>query len=282
MSDMNVQALNRQRNMIRYTVLGIAALELIAVVMIIAGLRLPGILLGFAGIVGGSVFKRRGKRQYAAACGKEQALHALHMTDVKYIGQSRESTQWILDTHLVPSSTDVVQNPLVQGAVQGTVKGSPLWLSEVTFGVMESGKRQPTFSSGVMVQAKLAHPVEKETLLLGRIAFKHSALRAEYEKDGMRLSNAGSKEKGWYALTPDANAPETRVIEGWEPLCAAVNNRAVMHLKGKTLTAFFYGCFYTGEFTLDEPVTEAMLRRHHFDGYKPLANMIEKLNNAAE
>ena len=49
-------------------------------------------------------------------------------------------------------------------------------------------------------------------------------------------------------------------------------------LKGKTLIAFFYGCFYTGEFNLDEPVTEAMLRRHHFTGYKPLVEMIAKLN----
>ena len=43
-----VQALNRRRSMVRYTVLGIAAMELIAVVLIIIGWQTAGIILGVA------------------------------------------------------------------------------------------------------------------------------------------------------------------------------------------------------------------------------------------
>ncbi len=115
-------------------------------------------------------------------------------------------------------------------------------------------------------------------MLLGRYALKHAAWRAEYEKDGLRLSPAGGKEKGWYALTKGAVSPDEKLLEKWDAVCETAKMRAAMHVSGNELAAFFNGQFYTGEFPLEEEVTESMFRKHSFAAIVPLMELVEALN----
>ena len=274
---MKITTLNRKRSMVRYSSVAVAAVDLVAILMIMMGMQLPGIVLGMASLIGGAVYKRKGKKAYVEECCRMQTVNALGLKNAEYLGESKESTDWLLGTHLTPSSAQLTQ-PLLLHAIKGEMRGVPMQISEMTFGCNESGKRQVTYSSGVLVRATLQKPVAQEVLFLSRYAFKHAALRAEYEKDGLRLSPAGGKEKGWYALTHGAMAPEECLQEKWDAVCAASRQRAALYVQGKELVAFFNGQFYTGEFPLEEPVSESMLRKHSFAAIVPLLELVDMLN----
>ena len=274
---MNIAALNRKRNTVRYSSIAVAAVDLIAILMIMGGLQLPGCVIGLAALIGGAVYKRKGKKAYQEACCRLQTMNALGVMDAEYIGEKQESAIWLHETHLVPSSASLVQTLLLH-TVKGRLRGVPATISEATIGCQEAGKRQATYSSGVLVRAELKKGVNTPALLLGRYAFKHAALRAEYEKDGLRLSPAGGKEKGWYALTEGAVLPDEKLIEKWDSVCEAAKMRAALYVGGNELVAFFNGQFYTGEFPLEEPVTEGMFRKHSFAAIVPLVELLEALN----
>ena len=274
---MNVAALNRKRTILRYSSIAVAAIDLIAILMIMMGLQLPGVIIGLAALVGGAIFKSRGKKAFGEECCRLQTIQALGLKDGKYLGEKKETEDFMYGTHLVPSSS-VLMQPLLLHAINGKMKGIELQIAEITIGCREANKKQPTYSSGVLVRATLDKPCKDAALLLGRYAFKHAALRAEYEKDGLRLSPAGGKEKGWYALTEGAVSPDEALLEKWEAVCTASKQRAALYVGGNELTAFFNGQFYTGEFPLDEEVTESMLKRHSFAAIVPLVELIESLN----
>ena len=273
----NIAALNRKRNIVRYSSVAVATVDLIAVLMIMGGWQLPGCMIGLAALIGGTVFKRKGKKAYQEECCRRQALGALGVAEAEYIGEKKESVDWLKETRLLPSSASLVQ-PLLLHTVKGQLRGVPVVISEATFGCQEAGKRQATYSSGVLVRAELQKEVSAPALLLGRYAFKHAALRAEYEKDGMRLSPAGGKEKGWYALTEGAASPDAALLDKWDDVCAAAKQRCALSVHGRELVAFFNGQFFTGEFLLEEPVTEGMFRKHSFAAIVPLMELVEALN----
>lgn len=273
----NIAALNRKRNMVRYSSVAVAAVDLVAILMIMAGWQLPGCVIGLAALIGGAVFKRREKKAYQEACCRLQTLGALGVADAEYIGEKKESADWLLKTRLTPTSASLTQ-PLLLHAVKGQLRGMPVMVCEATLGCQEPGKRQATYSSGVLVRAELKKEISAPALLLGRYAFKHAALRAEYEKDGLRLAPAGGKEKGWYALTEGAASPDAVLLDKWEDVCAASKMRCALRVHGNELVAFFNGQFYTGEFPLEEPVSEGMFRKHSFAAIVPLMELIESLN----
>lgn len=274
---MNIAALNRKRNTVRYSSIAVAAVDLVAIVMIMGGLRLPGAIIGLAALIGGAIYKRKGKKAYQEECCRRQTLQALGLAEAAYIGEKKETTDWMQSARLTPASA-VLTEPLLMHAVKGQLRGTPVTISEVTFGCQENGKRQMTYSSGVLVRAELKKDVQMPALLLGRYAFKHAALRAEYEKDGLRLSPAGGKEKGWYALTEGAVSPDEKLLNKWDAVCEAAKMRAALSVHGTEMVAFFNGQFYTGEFPLEEEVTEGMFRKHSFAAIVPLAELIEALN----
>ena len=273
----NIAALNKKRNLVRYSSIAVAALDLIAILMIMTGIQLPGIVIGLAALIGGAVYKHKGKKAYQEDCCRLQTINALGVQEAQYTAQIEESVQWLQETHLVPASAQLT-TPLLLHAVSGKLRGADVQLAEATIGCREAGKKQPTYSSGVLVRVKLAKPCADAALLLGRYAFKHAALRAEYEKDGLRLSPAGGKEKGWYALTPGAVSPSAALLEKWDAVCESAKMRAAMYVSGNELVAFFNGQFYTGEFLLEEPVTEGMFKKHSFAAIVPLMELVAELN----
>jgi len=236
-----------------------------------------GVAVGLVVLIGGAAAKSRLKKSFVEDCSHMQTMQALGLKNAQYLGESKQEPQWLHETHLLPS-TAVVTQPLVLHAVQGEAHGTQLWMGEVTFGCNENGKKAATYSSGVLVKAPLRRPVADKALFLGRYAFKHAALRAEYEKDGLRLSPAGGKEKGWYALTEGAVSPDGALCEKWDAVCAAAKNRAALYVEGEQLAAYFYGSFYTGEFPLEEEVTAGTLKRHAFAAIVPLMELVEYLN----
>lgn len=277
----DVASLNKKRNSLRYAPLVMAAVEIVAVILIVLGLKLPGAVLGTAALVGGIVYKNRGKKDYANTCCRLQAMNALGLKDAEYLGNSKEEETWLGNMHLLPSSARVTK-PLVMHAVRGDMHGIPMWIAEVTMGCMENGKRQPTFSSGVMIRCTLENAAFSRALFLGRYAFKHAALRNEYEKDALRLAPAGGKEKGWYAMTENGRNPDALLVEKWQSLCDAAGMRAAMYVEGKEVKAFFNGNFYTGEFELEEEVTAAALKHHSFAALVPFVEMLEALRGETE
>ena len=60
----NVAALNRKRTILRYSSIAVAAIDLIAILMIMMGLQLPGVIIGLAALIGGAIFKSRGKKAF--------------------------------------------------------------------------------------------------------------------------------------------------------------------------------------------------------------------------
>jgi len=272
----NIAALNRKRNAVRYSSIAVAAIEMTAILMIMGGMKLPGLLIGLAALIGGTVYKRKGKKAYQEECCRLQTLTALGLQDAVYTGEKKETVEWLREMKLTPGSAQLVQ-PLLLHAVNGKLRGTDVEIAEVTFGCQEAGKKSATYSSGVLVRTKLQKPVAP-ALLLGRYAFKHAALRAEYEKDGMRLSPAGGKEKGWYALTPGAVSPDEMLLEKWDKVCETAKQRAALSVDGDMLAAFFNGQFYTGEFALEEELTEGALRKHSFAAIVPLLELIEAMN----
>lgn len=274
---MNIAALNRKRNIVRYSSVIVAAVDLAAVLMIMGGWQLPGCVIGLAALIGGAVFKRKGKKAYQEECCRLQTLRALGVAEAEYIGEKKESVDWLRETRLMPASASLAE-PLLLHTVKGQLRGVPVVISEATFGCQEAGKRQATYSSGVLVRAELKKEISAPALLLGRYAFKHAALRAEYEKDGLRLSPAGGKEKGWYALTEGAVSPDAALLDKWEDVCAVAKQRCALSVHGTELVAFFNGQFYTDEFPLEEEVTEGMFRKHSFAAIVPLMELIESLN----
>lgn len=276
MKHVKIAALNKKRNCVRYSSIAVAAVELVAILMIMGGMKLPGAIIGMVALIGGALYKRKGKKAYQEECCRLQTLTALGLQDAAYIGEKKETVEWLREMKLTPGSAQLVQ-PLLMHAVNGRLRGVDAEIAEVTFGCQEAGKKSATYSSGVLVRTKLQKPVAP-VLLLGRYAFKHAALRAEYEKDGMRLSPAGGKEKGWYALTPGAVSPEEALLEKWDKVCETAKQRAALSVDGDMLTAFFNGQFYTGEFALEEELTEGMLRKHSFAAIVPLMEMIEAMN----
>lgn len=269
--------MNKKRNLVRYSSVAVAAIDLVAILLIMGGMQLPGIMIGMAALIGGAVFKRKGKKAYQEECCRLQTEKALGLRDLQYQGECKETEEFVRNTHLLPASSVLVQ-PLLMHAASGKLCGLPVQIAEATIGCHEEGKRQPTYSSGVMVRVTLEKAYPDTALLLGRYAFKHAALRAEYEKDGLRLSPAGGKEKGWYALTPGAVSPSDALLERWDAVCEAVKMRAAMYVSGNELVAFFNGQFYTGEFPLEEEVTEGMFKKHSFAAIVPLMELVEALN----
>jgi len=277
MTKTDVAALNRRRQLVRYFPLGIAVLELAAVLLIMAGVRAVGMALGLVVLAGGFVVKLRIKKNYTETCCRLQTLSALPVTESEYLGESKETAEWLQKTHLLPASA-VVTQPLVLHGIKGKMRGMEMQLGEMTFGCHENGKKAATYSSGVLVRVPLAQPVQEKVLFLGKYAFKHAALRAEYEKDGMRLSPAGGKEKGWYALTAGAVSPSDSLCEKWDAVCTAAKQRAALYAGENELVAFFNGQFYTGEFAIDEELTESVFRKHSFTAIIPLLELVEALN----
>ena len=273
---MNIAALNKKRNCVRYSSIAVAVVELAAILMIMGGIKLPGVIIGLAALVGGAVYKRKGKKAYQEECCRLQTLTALGVQETAYIGEKKETTEWMREMKLTPASTQLVE-PLLLHVVNGKLRGVETEIAEVTFGCQEAGKKTATYSSGVLVRVKLTKSAEP-ALLLGRYAFKHAALRAEYEKDGMRLSPAGGKERGWYALTPGAVSPDEMLLEKWDKVCDAAKQRAALSVDGDRLAAFFNGQFYTGEFALEEELTEGALRKHSFAAIVPLMELVEAMN----
>ena len=251
--------LNKQRTSIRTVTLIAAAVELAAFAMIVLNLQTPGLLAGIAALVGGAYYKRKLKRQFQSDCAQAQAMAALNIKNAEYTARRAVDAQWLKDTRLVPASTNVVQ-PLLQHVVEGEVRGMKIMLGELTFGVMEKDKKQPT-------------------LLLGRIAFRHAALRDAYAADQMVLSHAGGRDEGWYALTPDGSDPDTLLTEAWHPLCEAVEQQGVAYVGGKELNAFFLRSFYTGNYNLNEPLTEASLSENGFKGWDMLLSMLTRIKH---
>lgn len=274
MTKTSVSMLNKRRLLARYFPLGMAVAELAAVLLMMTGSRAVGLTIGLIVFVGGIFLKSRIKKSYTEACCRAQTMTALGLTEAEYLGENKESAEWLQQTHLLPASA-VVTQPLVLHGIRGKMRGTQLWLGEITFGCQESGKKAATYSSGVLVRVPLAHAAAEKTLFLGKYAFKHAALRAEYEKDGMRLSPAGGKEKGWYALTPGAVSPSDLLCEKWEAVCAAAKQRAALYVGEGELVAFFNGQFYTGEFALEEELTESTLRKHSFAAVVPLMELAE-------
>ena len=273
-----VARLNKSRVNIRNVTLLTAFAELAAFVMIVMNLQLPGIALGVAALAGGSYYKRKLKRSFRADCARAQTMATLGLKDVQYTASRRVDARWLTDTRLVPASTSIVQ-PLLQHIVEGEIRGLKVMMGELTFGVMEKGKKQPTWSTGVFAQVKLDHPVEQPTLLLGRVAFRHAALRDAYAADQMLLSPAGGREAGWYALTPDGSEPDPELTAAWSPLCAALEQKSVAYVGGTELNAFFLGSFFTGDYPLDRPLTEASLTENAFGGYDLLLSMITRIKH---
>lgn len=270
--------LNKQRTSIRTVTLIAAVVELAAFAMIVLNLQTPGLLVGIAALAGGAYYKRRLKRQFQSECAKAQAMAALNIKNAEYTARRTVDAQWLKDTRLVPASTNVVQ-PLLQHVVEGEVRGMKIMLGELTFGVMEKDKKQPTWSSGVFTRVELDKPVEQPTLLLGRIAFRHAALRDAYAADQMILSHAGGRDEGWYALTPDGSDPDTLLTEAWHPLCEAVEQQGVAYVGGKELNAFFLRSFITGSYNLNEPLTEATLSENSFKGWDMLLSMLTRIKH---
>lgn len=270
--------LNRSRITIRRTTLLVAVVELAAFAMIVLNLQTPGLIVGIVALLGGMYYKRKLKRQFQSECSQAQAMASLGMKNAQYTASRRVDAQWLKDTRLIPTSTNVVQ-PLLQHIVEGEVRGMKVMLGEITFGVMEKDKKQPTWSTGVLAQVALERPVEKPTLLLGRIAFRHAALRDAYAADQMVLSGAGGREEGWYALTPDGSDPDSDLTDAWSPLCTAVKQQGVAYVGGTEMTAFFLGSFITGVYPLDQPITEATLSETRFEGYDLLLSMITRLKH---
>lgn len=273
---MNIAALNKKRTLLRYSSIAVAAVDMVAVLMILGGWKLPGVVVGLGALIGGAVYKRKGKKAYQQACCRAQTLTALNVKDAAYTAEKKQSAAWMLALGLTPSSAQLT-DPLLLHGVNGKLRGVQVEIAEVTFGYQEANKKQATYSSGVIVRAKLNKTMDA-ALLLGRYAFKHAALRAEYEKDGLRLSPAGGKEKGWYALTEGAASPDALLLEKWDQVCEAAKHRAALRVAGDELVAFFNGQFYTGEFALEEEVTEGMFRKHSFAAIVPLMELIEALN----
>lgn len=273
-----VARLNKSRVNIRNVTLLTAFAELAAFVMIIMNLQLPGIGLGVAALAGGSYYKRKLKRSFQADCARAQTMATLGLRDAAYTASRRVDAKWLTDTRLVPTSTNIVQ-PLLQHIVEGEVRGLKVMLGELTFGVMEKGKKQPTWSTGVFAQVTLDRPVEQPTLLLGRAAFRHAALRDAYAADQMILSPAGGREAGWYALTPDGAEPDDDLTAAWSPLCTAVEQKGVAYVGGTELNGFFLGSFLTDNYPLDKPLTEADLTGKSFGGYDLLLSMITRIKH---
>lgn len=274
---MNTVLLNKKRNMVRYSSVAVASVEVVAVLLIMFGIQLPGVIIGLAALIGGMVFKRKGKKAYQEECCRLQTVQALGFADGVYTAEKKETAEWMRNTHLVPASSQLT-DPLLLHSVEGTLRGVKLLISEITFGCQEKKKRQATYSSGVLVRTELKQPVKGAALLLGRYAFKHAALRDAYEKDGLRLSPVGGKEKGWYAMTAGAAAPDAALLEKFDELCAVSKHRAALYVNGTELTAFFNGQFYTGEYALEEEVTEGMFRKHSFAAIVPMLELIRQLN----
>lgn len=273
---MDIAALNKKRNMLRYSAIAVAALELLAIVMMLGGVKLPGLLLGLAVFIGGVVYKRKGRKAYEAECCRYQTLGALGVKDAQYTDQIKMDESWMHQTHLLPASANTMQ-PLLLHHVKGTLRGLKVEIAEMTFGCTEENKKQPTYSSGVLVRAHLPSAGQKRVLLLGRYAFKHAALRNEYEKDGLRLSPAGGKEKGWYALTDGAVSPDAMLLDKWQAVCDAAKMRAALYIEDGCATAFLNGSFYTGEFPLEEEITQSTFKRHTCTALIPLMEMLESI-----
>ncbi len=151
---MNIAALNKKRNLVRYSSIAVAAVDLVAIVMIMAGMQLPGIVLGMAALVGGAVYKRKGKKAYQEECCRLQTEKALGLRDLQYLGESKETEEFVRNTHLLPTSATLVQ-PLLMHAASGAIDGGSVRIAEATIGCYENNKKQPTYSSGVMVRVTL-------------------------------------------------------------------------------------------------------------------------------
>lgn len=274
---MNISALNKKRNLVRYSSVAVAAVDLVAILLIMGGIQLPGIIIGMAALIGGAVLKRKGKKSFQEECCRLQTEKALGLRNLQYQGECKETEEFLHSLHLVPASACVTQ-PLLLHAASGKLCGLPAQIAEATIGCHEEGKRQPTYSSGVLVRVTMEKAYPDAALMLGRYAFKHAALRAEYEKDGLRLSPAGGKEKGWYALTSGAVSPADELLEKWHAVCEAAKMRAALYVGGNELVAFFNGQFYTGEYPLEEEVTEGMFKKHSFAAIVPLMELLEALN----
>lgn len=272
MNSVNIAALNRKRKVIRYSSIAVAAVDLAAILMIMMGWQLSGAVIGLAALIGGAVFKRKGKKAFEEECCRLQTLRALGVADGAYMPEEKKTADWLRNTHLVPSSSQLTE-PVLWHGVKGQLRGAAVEIAEMTMGCQESNKKQATYSSGVYVRTKMDKPVENPVLLLGKFAFKHAALRAEYEKDGLRLSPVGGKEKGWYALTEGAVSPDAALLEKFDEVCSVAKHRVAMYLAGDELVAFFNGQFYTGEFPLEEDVTEGMFKKHSFAAIVPLMAM---------
>jgi len=278
MTDFNLERLNKLRKAARNVPLVTAVVEIAAFIMIVTGVRAPGLIIGLIALIGGSMLKRRYKKEFTAECARIQSLTALEMQNATYVAQHRETAEWLHGTRLVPSSTQVMQSPLVLNLIEGRKGAVQLWMGEVTFGVMEAGKKQPTWNSGTMLRTTLEAPVAQPMLLLGRQAFRHVPLRDAYAQDGMHLCAVGGKDTGWYALTEDASDPSPAVLAIWKRLCAATKEQAVVSVHGNELTAFFLGGFFTDSYPLDAQITEESLKSLHFEGYKPTLDLIACLN----
>lgn len=281
MKKLNTAALNRKRNMVRYSSIAVAVVDLAAILMIMMGWQLPGAVIGLSALIGGAVYKRKGKKAYQEECCRLQTLQALGLKDAVYKAEEKKTADWLRQTCLVPASSQLTE-PVLWHAVTGQMRDAQTEIAEITMGCYENKKKQPTYSNGVFVRVALQKPVEHAALLLGRYAFKHAALRAEYEKDGLRLSPVGGKEKGWYALTKGAVSPDAALLEHFDAICTVAKHRVAIYVAGNELVAFFNGQFYTGEFPLEEEVTEGMFRKHSFAAIVPLMELVEWLNGEGE
>lgn len=273
---MDIAALNKQRKILRYVSLAVAGVEIVAIMMILGGVKLPGLLLGLAALIGGAAYKRKGRKAYEEECCRYQTLGALGVMDAQYTDRIKMGENWMHQTHLLPASAQTTQ-PLLLHHIKGTLHGMKVEIAEMTFGCQEANKKQPTYSSGVLVRADLPAAGQKRVLLLGRYAFKHAALRNEYEKDGLRLSPAGGKEKGWYALTDGAVSPDETLLNKWQSVCDTAKMRAALYVEDGCATAFLNGSFYTGEFPLEEEVTQSSFKRHTCTALVPLMEMLESI-----
>lgn len=256
----DVAPLEKLRAACRRLMLALLAAELVAFVLIVAGLGLPGVLLGAAAMAGYFMVKRRSKQRFSDACARVQAEATLGLTGLVYEGRVPFDGSVLHESGLVSSALKI-DSTMRQRALRGTRDGVQLEMSEITFGVVYPGQNRHEFASGVMITSLMGTPIDTPVLLLGHNSFRHKLIRKEYEDDGWKLCPVGGKAKGWFVFTPDGSIPDQALLDRLDALNRACENKFAVSIRDGKATAFFMGSFYTDAYPLGDEVEEAALRK---------------------
>ncbi len=261
----NLASMRRRLQIIN---IGIAVILLLSVVMIFTGIRMPGLIMGIAGMIAYFGWSKWQSRKYSNEVSKANIIYGLcaPFEDPVYLGR-KGITEVDLEKMAMLPVQPGRSNMLVFQGFEGKKEGAVCRGWETAFRYQKSEKRTDVaFLTGTLITWTFPVPVPEapEWLALQKNLVHGPVMEAFLSKNGYCPVPAGdsSFEKDYLLAARNGSAIPEQMIARIAAFCGKVKQVGAVHASADNAAVFLDHRFYTDKTKIHDLPQENQLRQN--------------------